>query len=330
MKFPKAARLAIPFVATSIFINAVSFGAEMTIEERRQSVVTLERYIAQRNLRLDQIVEDIRTIDERVEAGIEEIVKMVSSIRDSNESRLRVSKLKGDVVSRLRKTIDYYDVQRNTIREQLRKEDTAIPRETLEADLARFNQRIEKRVEQIKTIAASFPESEDLEKYVVTDTYSWGWMTYQNQKISDDWKQNRRDSKETASMQKQFLEGLEESINHLKTRNAYLAEKLKGTSITPAERELYRSDLESNEALIELRQDQYTSFLEKTPAEGTEVSQNDAHDTELMVRDMVADLREDFFSIFRKYTELNKERAEIDRLEVNLAARKSWLEEHDK
>jgi len=310
----------------SPYVSAV----DMTMEERRQSVVTLEQHIEQREQRLEHLADDIRTIDGRVEKGIADIVTMVSSIRDSKDSKLRVAKLKGDIVSRLRKTIEFYETQRNDIREQLRKEETAIPRETLNADLKRFNERIEKRVEQIEKIAASFPEPKDLEKYVVTDTYSWGWMTYQNQKISEEWKQNRRDSKQTDSMQKKFLEGLEESIEHLKQRNAYLAEKLKGTSITPAERELYESDVVSNEALIELRQNQAKEFLEKPPAKGKEVSQNSAHNTELLIRDMLGDLREDFFSIFRKYSELNKERADLEKLHVNLAARQAWLKENDK
>lgn len=310
----------------SPYVSAV----DMTMEERRQSVVTLEQHIEQREQRLEHLADDIRTIDGRVEKGIADIVTMVSSIRDSKDSKLRVAKLKGDIVSRLRKTIEFYETQRNGIREQLRKEETAIPRETLNADLKRFNERIEKRVEQIEKIAASFPEPKDLEKYVVTDTYSWGWMTYQNQKISEEWKQNRRDSKQTDSMQKKFLEGLEESIEHLKQRNAYLAEKLKGTSITPAERELYESDVVSNEALIELRQNQAKEFLEKPPAKGKEVSQNSAHNTELLIRDMLGDLREDFFSIFRKYSELNKERADLEKLHVNLAARQAWLKENDK
>ncbi|MDF1851552.1 MAG: hypothetical protein P1U85_12010 [Verrucomicrobiales bacterium] len=310
----------------SPYVSAV----DMTMEERIQSVVTLEQHIEQREQRLEHLADDIRTIDGRVEKGIADIVTMVSSIRDSKDSKLRVAKLKGDIVSRLRKTIEFYETQRNGIREQLRKEETAIPRETLNADLKRFNERIEKRVEQIEKIAASFPEPKDLEKYVVTDTYSWGWMTYQNQKISEEWKQNRRDSKQTDSMQKKFLEGLEESIEHLKQRNAYLAEKLKGTSITPAERELYESDVVSNEALIELRQNQAKEFLEKPPAKGKEVSQNSAHNTELLIRDMLGDLREDFFSIFRKYSELNKERADLEKLHVNLAARQAWLKENDK
>ena len=316
------------------FSTSLSCAVEMTMEERRQSVVTLEQHIEQRETRIEGIKEDIRTLDARVETGIEKIVDMVSAIGDSEESKLRVSQLKGDIVTRLRNSIDFYDKQRNTLKEQLRKDQTAIPRETLESDLKLFDDRIEKRVEQIEKIAASFPEPKDLEKYVVTgssSSFGWGgWGSWENEEISEAWKQNRRDSKQTESMQKKLLEGLEDSINHLEQRNDYLTEKLKGTHITEVERALYQSEVEHNSGVIEMRQHQIVEFLEKGPAEITPVSRNEAHDTELLVRDMVTDLREDFFSIFRSYTELNKERADIEKLSVNLAARKKWLEENDK
>ncbi|MDF1861934.1 MAG: hypothetical protein P1U87_17075 [Verrucomicrobiales bacterium] len=321
-------------IASVLFLNSIvasSSAVEMTMEERRQSVVNLEQHIEQRKLRVENIADDIRALDERVEAGIEKIVEMVSAIGDSEESRYRVSQLKGDIVSRLRKSIDFYDTQRNNLREQLRKENTSIPRETLQSDLKIFNDRIEKRVEQIETIAASFPESEDLEKYVTTgDSSSFGWFSRENEEISEAWKQNRRDSKQTDSMQKKLLAGLEESIAHLKQRNAYLTEKLNSNTIIDVERELYESDLARNLEVIDLRQNQIKEFLEKKPAELTKLDQSDAHQTELLIRDMVSDLREDFFSIFRKYTELNQERAALESLVVNLDARKKWLAENDK
>lgn len=317
-------------VSALVSVTASSHAEEMTMEARRQSVTNLEQHLDQRGLRLGSIAEDINSLDGRVETGIEKIVTMVSTIGDSEDSKLRIAQLKGDIVTRLRKSIEFYDRQRNTLKEELRKENTPIPRETLTSDLNIFNERIEKRVEQIKTIAASFPAPEDLEKYVVTDTHSWGWRTYQNEEISEAWKQERRDSKQTDSMQKQLLTGLEESIEHLNKRNGFLSGKLKGTNISATERELYQSDLEGNEALIELRQNQIKSFMEKEAPEVTTLSRGDAHDTELLIQDMVSDLREDFFSIFRKYTELNKERADLDHLQKNLAARKQWLLENDK
>lgn len=323
-------------VSALVWGMSVAPAAEMTLEERKQSIVLLEQHIEQRQLRVDGIKEDIRTLDSRVEEGISKIVDMVSQIGDSEDSRRRVSQLKGDIVGRLRNSIDVYDTQRNLLREQLRKEVTAIPRETLESDLEIFNDRIEKRIAQIERIAASFPESEELDKYVPTGRTSgfggrWGrWEDRESEEISEAWKQNRRNEKQTESMQKRLLEGLEESIAHLEQRNDYLKGKLREQNVTEVERALYESDLKRNSEVIEIRRDQIREFTEKKPAEIAELDRKDAHDTELLVRDMVDDLHEDFFSIFRMYSELNRERADLEKLEVNLAARRKWLEENAK
>jgi hypothetical protein len=57
--------------------------------------------------------------------------------------------------------------------------------------------------------------------------------------------------------------------------------------------------------------------------------QDQAHDLDLLVKSSRNDLREDFFSIFRKYDELNRARAELKQLQDNLAARKAWLTKYD-
>ncbi|MEM9017370.1 MAG: hypothetical protein AAGC68_10170 [Verrucomicrobiota bacterium] len=324
-----------PAAIVLLAILSPANAAEMTMEERRASVVTLEQHIEQRKLRLEGIKGDIKSLDDRVEAGIEKIVSTVSGIADSETSRRRVSQLKGDVVSRLRNSIDFYDRQRNELREQLRRDQTAIPRETLESDLAIFNERIEKRVEQIERIAASFPESEDLDKYVVTRTstsfgFGFGRRTREHEEISEAWKQNRRDTKQTESMQKRLLDGLNDSIAHLQQRNSFLTEKLDGQGVTEVERALYGSEIRQNEETIDLRHEQIRQFTERQPAQLETLDQNEAHSTELLVQDMISDLRDDFFAIFQDYTELNKERADLERLTENLAARKQWLKENDK
>ena len=56
------------------------------LESRRQSSANLENHISQRNERLGRIVSDIRSLDDRVEDGVTEIVSMLSQVKDSEES----------------------------------------------------------------------------------------------------------------------------------------------------------------------------------------------------------------------------------------------------
>lgn len=301
---------------------------------RRQSVVTLEQHIAQRKERLADIAADLRTLDERVEEGVTDVVEMLAKITDSPDSRVRVATVKADVITGLRKTIEYYDQNRNVIREQLRTGKTDLPAETLRADLAKFDERIDVRIRQIAELAKSFPDPQELEKYVVTAEstwaggwFGWGWSA-ESVEISEDWKQNRRDSRHTARVRDGLTEGLNQAIANLDRRNAYLKEKLKEANLPETERRFYESDIVRNEALIQQRQQELDDFSTLPTAETNPVESGEAHHLDQVVRSARDDLREDFFAIFRKYAELNRARAEIKALEDNLAARKEWLEKN--
>lgn len=331
-------RTASIFVLMTGAHSPVLFSQQFTAEEmeaRRQSVVTLEKHIGQRKERLADIAADIRTLDGRVEDGVADIVGMVSQIKDSPDSRVRVATVKADVITGLRKTIEYYDHNRDLIKEQLRTGKTDLPEETLKKDLAIFDERIGTRVKQIAELAKSFPDPQELEKYVVTAESTWagGWLGWgwggEATEISEDWKQNRRDTRHTEKATDGLREGLQQAIAKLDQRNAYLREKLKQANLPETERRFYESDIARNEALIQQRQQDLEDFSTMPKPETQAVESGEAHELDQVVRSARDDLREDFFSIFRKYAELNRARAELKSLEDNLAARKQWLKEHE-
>lgn len=300
------------------------------LEARRQSVVNLEKHIAQREERLGEIVADIHSLDDRVEDGVEEIVTMLGEIKDSEDSKVRIARVKADVMTGLRRTIDYYNTHRDTVREQLRMGKSALPKETLEKDLATFDERIEKRVAQIVALAETFTDPKELEKYEVTSTASWFGWTIENEEISEAWKQNRRESRHTGSAKEAVSKGLQDSIAHLEQRNAYLTEKLKSPNLPEVEREFYQSEISHNTRLIAHRGEQLYEFSSGSAPEPLSVEQGQTHELDQLVQSSRADLREDFFAIFRKYTELNRARAELKQLNDNLAARRQWLQDYDK
>jgi hypothetical protein len=300
------------------------------LEARRQSVVNLENHIAQREDRLGAIVLDIRSLDDRVEDGVDVIVAMVGEIKDSEESKVRIARVKADVITGLRKTIEFYNTHRDTIREQLRTGKSALPKETLEKDLAIFDERIEKRVAQVLALAKTFTDPKELEKYEVTSTASWFGWTIENEEISEAWKQNRRESRHTESAKEAVSKGLQDSIAHLEQRNAYLTEKLKLPNLPEVEREFYQSEITHNAGLIAHRGEQLHEFSSGSAPETLPVEQGHAHELDQLVQSSRKDLREDFFAIFRKYAELNRARAELKELNDNLAARRQWLQDYDR
>lgn len=323
-------------ILVGVFVSFPSWAQEGSpklsaedLASRRASVSNLEAHIAGREERLGQIVTDIRALDDRVEDGVNEIVSMLSQMKDSETSRVRISQTKADVIVGLKRTIDYYQKHRDTLREQLRLGKSDLPRETLEKDLAIFDERIEKRIAQIMELAKSFPDPQELEKYEVTSTSSWFGWTNENIEISEAWKQNRRDERHTAGAREGMSKGLQDSIQHLEERNSYLVQKIKSPDINETERDYYKSELAQNQALMAMRNAQLEEFASGDATIAFPVDQGRAHDVDLLVRSERDDLREDFFSIFRKYDELNRARAELKALQDNLMARRAWLEKYD-
>lgn len=296
---------------------------------RRQSIANLEAHIAQRGSRLGAIVADIRSLDDRVEDGVDEIVTMMSQVKDSESSKVRIAKIKADVITGLKRTIEYYNTHRDGIREQLRTGKTVLAKATLEKDLAILDERVDQRVKQILEIAKSFPDPQELEKYETTAVAGWNGLWYANEEISEAWKQDRRDTRQTESAREGVRKGLLDSIDHLQQRNAYLEGKITSPNVPETEREYYRSEIARNKAILEQRNAELEQFSSGGATAAVPVLQDQAHELDQLVQSSRNDLREDFFAIFRKYAELNRARAELKQLQDNLAARREWLAKYD-
>ena len=99
-------------------------------------------------------------LDTRIEKQVEDLVKMLSGLRDSQESRTKVTQLKKSAIEGLKRGIELYAKKRKEIREMVRTGgDEAL------VDLGKIDQRILKRVDQIAELTKSIPTHDDVEKY---------------------------------------------------------------------------------------------------------------------------------------------------------------------
>ncbi|MFT4548701.1 MAG: hypothetical protein ACI8XO_001184 [Verrucomicrobiales bacterium] len=290
---------------------------------RQRSIVNLERHITERDERLAELAQDIITLDARVEKRVDRLVDVLKQSKDSKDSKVSVARTKEKAIEGLTKTIQYYDGKRRGIKELVREESPI--RDTLIGDVKKFDARIEKRVAQIVELTKSFTESEELKKYDETTRSDWGW-SWTERRISEDWRQNRRDSNHTKLQDKGMMEALGKNIDYLKSRIVFLKAQLESKGITSAEKELYESDIARNESLIKVREEQIYEL--ETLADGPKpdaVDRDRAHEIADLLEDTVADIREDFFDIFAKYSELNAQREQLAKLKTNLEARKKWM-----
>lgn len=301
-------------------------GSEQTLdlEARKASIANLETHIAQREQRLAEWGHDMVELDARIEKRIDSLVTMLAGMRDSQQSRTAVTQLKKEAIEGLQRGIDLYVRKRKEVRENVRKGDEAAL-----GDLGKFDQRIIKRVDQIAELAKSVPTHKDVDKYVSDGSGSyWNGYYYENSRISEDWKQNRRDATQAGKMRDDTSKALRESLDRLDQRRRSLKDLLANRDLTESARNLYNNELGQIDAYQDHLNARLRDIASSTSGGAQAVGRDQAHDVAMLLEDARRDLREDVARLFRSYDQFSEGRAYLEKLKENLAARKAWLEKN--
>lgn len=303
-------------------------GEEIDLDQRKASIPIIEQHIADREERMTEIANDIITLDKRLEGKLDKIVKRLASISDSQKSGFRVSQIKKQAMDGLGRTIERYQQNRRSVVQEIREGRTGIPKEVLDGDAKIFDEHIEKRVEQILEISKSFTQDQDVKKYEeVEGTGGWGWGTAS--RISDEYKQNRRDRVMNKKQRDEVMEALKKSIERKKNQVSDLRLRLKNPKLSAADREITEQELNRSIAILDSRQGQLEELVLVNKPSTQEISRDAALDLQDALKDAADDMRHDFDTIFRKYSELNRERSKVFKLKDNLEARKKWIADYE-
>lgn len=298
-------------------------GNAIDIEDRKESVANLETHIAQREQRLAEWGGDIVELDARIEKRVGELVKMLAGLRDSQDSRTQVTQLKKEAIEGLKRGIQLYVAKRKEVRELVRTGD-----QSALGDLGKFDQRIITRVDQIADLTKSIPTHEDVEKYESEGGSYWNGYHHENSRISDEWKQNRRDTVQSNKQRDETANALRETLDRLDQRRRSLNDLLANRELTDSARALYTSELGQIDAYQDHLNARLRDVTSGTDGGGQAVGSEQAHDIEVLIDDARKDLREDVARLFRSYDQFVRGRAYLESLKENLAARKEWLEKN--
>lgn len=293
------------------------------MEARKASVVNLESQIAQRETRLAEVREDIKTLDGRIEKRIDSVVKLLADTRDSQDSKRKISQIKQDAIQGLRRAIDLYVAKRKEIAERVKSGD-----EDALGDLGKFDERITTRVAQIVEISKSFPAYQDVKKYESDGGDYWNGYYYENSRISEEWKQNRRDKTQTNQQRDEVTTAIKEGIARLDQRRRSLQDMLDNRKPSEAARKLYTQELGQIDAQTENLNAQLAELATPTGGASRTPSLEEAVDLGQLLDDARKDLRGDVSSLFRLYDSFDRERFRLTEMKTNLAARKEWLEKN--
>jgi len=321
----KTRNLLITLVSFSACLSAEPADTIIDLEARKASVVNLEAQIGQREARLAELGDEIVALDARIEKRVAELVSMLAGLRDSKDSRYKVSQIKHDAIERLHAGIEMYARKRAEMAEKVRKGDSSAL-----GDLNKIDQRNLTRVEQIVELTKSFPTHRDVEKYesAGSDSY-WRGYYHENTRISEDWKQNRRDGNQSDKQRDDTTAELRKGIERMESLRRDLAGQLENKKLSEENRNLVVQELGQKDAVIERLRSQLQEVALGEGGGGTrQPSRDEAIDIEHLLQDSRKDLRDDVSRLFRLYDVFAAERAKSAALKENLEARKAWLEQN--
>lgn len=299
--------------------------AEIDIEARKASVEHLESYIKQRRERLKEVADEIIALDARIERRVAKTVDFLAGLKDSESSKTRVSKLKKEAIEGLQKGLDMYAAKRRELAEMAKDGNEA----ALD-NLPALGKRIGTRVEQIVELSKSFPTGSDVAKYEPAGGSYWNGYYHETTRISNEWKQNRRDASQAKVVRDQSTEALNKAMERLDNRRAELVDNLENRNPSDSAKELYLQEIGQIDAFKTKLRAELVSLSTSDGEEpgATAASLEEVVGLERQFNDLRADLREDVSEMFRLYGAFIRERGKVQEMEKNLLARKRWLEEH--
>jgi hypothetical protein len=247
--------LTLPALAqdTTETVEEVTVIEDHSPEEVAARIAELQTYLGHRQERAAELATDMMGLDKRIESRISRIVGMLDGITDSLESSRRVSEMKKRAIDGLKGTIAFYDQKRRNLEEETRQRDPRITRDELFDDIGKFDNRIDKRVNQILDLAKSMQSHKDYDKWsVVQDGRSSRWGDDYYRTRNPRYYQNRQESTTTAQEVSQLTGEIKAGIERIDRANRDIQEKLKA-NVTPQYRQMLLDELDRNNGIIETR-----------------------------------------------------------------------------
>jgi hypothetical protein len=305
------------------------------LAERKASIPLIKERIKDREQQIEIIVKDMKRLSERIEGRIDKIVSTLEKMKDSQNSKTRVAQMKQETMKGLYRTIEDYNRRKAELQEQLRTGKADIGKDAAESGVDLFNQKIEKRADQMIALSKSFTQHADYQKYE-NDTSSnyrhgrrggWEW---DNTRTSEKWKQNRRETTFTDGQRKKMIDALKTSIEDLERRTNTLRNKAKEGGVSEETQKFYQEDIARNEKTLETRRKQLGDLVQPGGAAATtSVDRNQAHDTQLLIREIVNDIRRDYNTNTTNYNNLKQRLKSLNPIKLNLEARNEWLNKYE-
>lgn len=264
-------------------------------ELQRAMLVAQTRMLLQQN-QLKQIQQRMLALDAEIENKIDQILKQLATVKDSQDSGTHVAGMKEKALTKLQGSLDFYRQERTRRLAQLNERNPARPQSEVLEEVKALDAHQEKRVDQIVALATTLTEHKDYRQYNVYRD-NWGWDYYM---ANPAYLQNRRESTKTTLDKEQILKELKCNVDELTQRNLQLQLE-QALALAPAEheRERLKSEMQINEELLKKRRGQIQQTLNEHHEPTRKLGRSAAFQMEQLLHDMTQQVERDFGEMSR-------------------------------
>lgn len=301
------------------FLGAAGTHAQAQAAPAAPDKNVIKARLASQERRADLLLDEIKAIDSRIEDRIDNLLATLRMVGDSKDSRTKVTRMKEQTTDGLQKSIAYYQQKRAWLQEEMRRPTFNLTADEKRRIIARFDERIEKRVNQILEISKSLPSHQDYDRYQAVGNSGWhGGVTYVE---SEDYKQNQRLATHTNGQRDKIIKGLQSSIEKLGRQNQSLARQQAAAGSEQLRLALIEEQ-RKNDELMKVRQTQLKDVFASPGTPTRPISGKEAQALDNTTRQAIDSLRRDFTTLFQRYTVWLGEQSSVNTLKAALAAAK--------
>lgn len=319
--------LGLAVALTNLGEQTAQEGTAPSREEVEAYVKEMTSYIAGREEGAARIVNQIVELDSTLKATVDGVLKKLSTITDSRDSKTKVTRLKREVIEQIRKAAGDYVAERAKLDEALRVAGNPYRREDLYKERKDFDAKIDNMVNAMVDLALSMDTHRDYERYVYEHGSAFGgWDTTVRRNPFYD--QNRRATTQAGAARKEVSETLKQSLDRLKTKQEEMDQQLASKKLAEEQKKALQAELDRVTDMRNERIQQLYTLTSPAQKPTVGIGLHDAMQLEDVIELAATSARRDMANLFARYRELRAERDAIADQQVRLARAETWLKEN--
>ncbi len=266
--------------------------AQKELIQRQPITGTPERQVARMKERINAQTETMLKLDKQIEEQVNEVVKLIASIKDSSDTRSRMVKEKGDVIKSLEKSITFYQQKRMPLVEGVRTGNPQVPVESNKAALNFLDTKIETRIDQILKISASLTQNKEWKRYEKYEINFGNDSFGEDGNKTQEYQRHETNIRRAAQGEKSVANSMKKNIEDITAENQRLKLSLAGVSSKEAKADI-EAHIKKNEDIIAQRKEKFRSTIKRGQTPAKAVGKRSSAEIRKWIADMTANIKAD-------------------------------------